>query len=108
VYNGWLVNVNCNNGVIFVDVFQLPVQIYQYPNSGCDVSYDVADYLHFTRNFARQINVVNREVDLEYENGPMVCRFDQKTYDFLHQLYVLDGEQLYRDGGSWNIQYILQ
>lgn len=76
VYNGWLINTNCDSGIIFIDVFQLPVSIYQYPNSGCDVSYDVADYLYFTRNFARQINIVNREIDLEQEDGPMICRFD--------------------------------
>ena len=86
-----------------MDFFQLPLYIYQYPNSGCDVSYEVNDYLYFTRNFARQINVINRELELENVNDRMLCRFDQKVYDYLHQLYVLDGEKLQDMGGPWSI-----
>lgn len=76
VFNGWLTELNCNNAVIFVDVFHLPIKIYQYPSSGCEVAYEVADYLYFTRNFARHINVINREMELEQADDAMLCRFD--------------------------------
>lgn len=47
VYNEWLTEVACPGGAMYVEVFHLPSSLYSYPDSGCDVATEVADYLYF-------------------------------------------------------------
>jgi len=116
VFNGWLTKTVCSDTSVFVEVFHLPSSLYSYQDSACDVAGEVADYPYFSRNFAKAINVVNREVDLVEPGGAMRCRFDiypedpdkKLVYDFLHQLYVLNVESLLGQGSSWSLQDVLQ
>ena len=84
-----------------IEVFHLPPVIYSRVDRPCNVAEELADFPLFNRNYATQVALVNGQVQYEHADGALLCALDDRAYDFLHQLYLIDVQS--RGPSPWSL-----
>lgn len=103
VFNSWLTKTMCDAGSLPIEVFAIPPALYSPPKNDCHVIGEVADYLYFNRNFARELVVKDREVYYDEIDSSLLCVLDNRTFNYLDQIYRLKLQELNDAEHAWSL-----